>query len=68
MSATLVEQSNYSIILTDIQGRQIEEIDGVNTTKYFSHTFDMQNKPAGMYYITLKSGSISHQKRIILVN
>jgi hypothetical protein len=68
MSASLPEQSHYTITLTDAFGRLLEEINTVNTTKYFSHKFDMTAKRDGIYYITLKSGELTQQKRVILVD
>lgn len=68
MSALLPEKSAYSITLTDIQGKQVDFVEGINTTKYFTHSFDMLEKRAGVYYLTLRSGGVFTTKKVVLVD
>jgi hypothetical protein len=68
MSASLEKESDYTINITDIHGKLISQTNSINTTKYFTHTFDMKGERAGVYYITLQSDDIIHTKKIVLID
>jgi len=68
MSASLAQESSYTISISDIQGSKIKQISGINATKYFTYTFDMKGQRAGVYYITLQSGDTILTKRIVLID
>lgn len=68
MSASLAKESSYTIRITDMHGKQLEQVEGVNTTKYFTHTFDLKGERAGVYYVTLQSGETTITKRMVLID
>jgi len=68
MSASLAIESSYTISITDMHGKQIEQIKGVNATKYFTHTFNLKGQRAGVYYVTLQSGDTTITKKMVLID
>jgi hypothetical protein len=68
ITASLPKQTSYSVKLMDMQGKVIKEIKAANETEYFSHKFDMQGYSAGVYYISLVTGSTTIQRKVVLID